>query len=70
MIDSDKQLMIESHKRQFEVMKMIWLSGVIAIVLMQLNIWVSDYKIILREISSLKQQVASLESRFTAEVSP
>ena len=49
-------------KQNFQVMKMTWLAGVVAIVLMQINIWVSDYKVILREIEDLKQQVISLEA--------
>ncbi len=52
----------ERMKQNFQVMKMTWLAGVVAIVLMQINIWVSDYKVILREIEELKQQVISLEA--------
>lgn len=52
----------ERMKQNFQVMKMIWLAGVVAIVLMQLNIWVSNYKVILREIEELKRQVVSLEA--------
>jgi hypothetical protein len=52
----------ERMKQNFQVMKMTWLAGVVAIVLRQINIWVSDYKVILREIEELKQQVISLEA--------
>jgi hypothetical protein len=52
----------ERMKQNFQVMKMTWLAGVVAIVLMQINIWVSDYKVILREVRELKQQIISLEA--------
>ena len=52
----------ERMKQNFQVMKMTWLAGVVVIVLMQINIWVSDYKVILREVRELKQQIISLEA--------
>lgn len=52
----------EQIRKQFAVVKMSWLITLAIIVMMQLNTWLSDYKVILREIKELKQTVASLES--------
>lgn len=66
-LEFEKQRIIH----QFQAMKMAWLAGVIAIMLMSINNWVSDYAKILRGIEELKAKVTSLEQKLNkAEAEP